>query len=37
MLNLIASTQDYGSYTHLVEQTVDISTGNANLFNSVAA
>ncbi|MGN6638985.1 MAG: YciE/YciF ferroxidase family protein [Mucilaginibacter sp.] len=37
MLNLIAGTQDYGSYAHLVEQTVDMSTDNANLFNLVAA
>lgn len=37
MLNLIAGMHDYGSYTHLVEQTVDMSTDNANLFNLVAA
>jgi len=37
MLNLIARRQEYGAYTHLVEQTVDMSTDNANLFNLVAA
>ena len=37
MLNLITSTPEYASYKLLVEQTVDMSTDNANLFNVIAA